>query len=223
MVLGSWLPRHINMPVKIASNGINPPIPANSAQPGVVTSQLFNGSKFKGFQKSKGKSYDVEVILQFVDEAKSYLCGYLTITGLTDEYHTLTTFFEGEIVSADYPFLTRKWDADEEVDKKHWGKFPSFYQYTKNFNGDSFDYEALKDSEFIYMRWKEQFLVPDHTVKNISGASFEGFYYICFQRSKASIEGYYYHRNSECPLPCRYQSLNLTHVPDQSVQIFQFR
>lgn len=28
------------------------------------------------------------------------------------------------------------------------------------------------------MRWKEQFLVPDHHVSHINGASFAGFYYI---------------------------------------------
>lgn len=39
---------------------------------------------------------------------------------MTDEYPTLTTFFDGEIISQKYPFLTRKWDADEDVDKKHW-------------------------------------------------------------------------------------------------------
>lgn len=44
---------------------------------------------------------------------------------------------------------------------------------------------------------QEQFLVPDHTIKDISGASFAGFYYICFQKSTATIEGYYYHRSSE--------------------------
>lgn len=32
----------------------------------------------------------------------------------------LTTFFDGEIISKKYPFLTRKWDADEDVDRKHW-------------------------------------------------------------------------------------------------------
>lgn len=57
---------------------------------------------------------------QHVDEENSYLCGYLRINGLTDEYPTLTTFFDGEIISSKYPFLTRKWDADEDVDKKHW-------------------------------------------------------------------------------------------------------
>lgn len=59
-------------------------------------------------------------MLQHVDEENSYLCGYLKIKGLTEEFPTLTTFFDGEIISKKYPFLTRKWDADEDVDKKHW-------------------------------------------------------------------------------------------------------
>jgi glucose-induced degradation protein 4 len=58
--------------------------------------------------------------LQHVDEENCYLCGYLKITGLTFEFPTLTTFFDAEIISKRYPFLTRKWDADEEVDRKHW-------------------------------------------------------------------------------------------------------
>jgi glucose-induced degradation protein 4 len=44
----------------------------------------------------------------------------LKIKGLTEEFPTMTTFFDGEIISRKYPFLTRKWDADEDVDKKHW-------------------------------------------------------------------------------------------------------
>lgn len=41
-----------------------PPPPANSKQIGVTKSLLYNGSKFQGFQKSKGNSYVVEVVLQ---------------------------------------------------------------------------------------------------------------------------------------------------------------
>ena len=63
---------------------------------------------------------------QHVDLENSYLCGYLKIKGLTEEYPTLTTFFDGEIISKKHPFLTRKWDADEDVDKKHWVSFFSF-------------------------------------------------------------------------------------------------
>jgi hypothetical protein len=55
----------------------------------------------------------------------------------------------------------------------------------------------MECTDFVFMRWKEHFLVPDHTIKDINGASFAGFYYICFQKSTATIEGYYYHRSSE--------------------------
>jgi len=58
--------------------------------------------------------------MKHVDQENSYLCGYLKIKGLTEEFPTLTTFFDGEIISKRFPFLTRKWDADEDVDKKHW-------------------------------------------------------------------------------------------------------
>nr|XP_046162942.1 glucose-induced degradation protein 4 homolog isoform X2 [Oncorhynchus gorbuscha] len=183
---------------RTSSASLIPPPPINTHQPGVATSLLYSGSQFRGHQKSKGNSYDVEVVLQ--------------------EYPTLTTFFAGEIISRKRPFLTRKWDADEDVDRKHWGKFQAFYQYAKSFNLDDFDYEELKNSDFVFMRWKEQFLVPDHTIKDISGASFAGFYYICFQKSTATIEGYYYHRSSEW-----YQSLNLTHVQEHSMPIYEFR
>ena len=70
------------------------------------------------------------------------------------EYPTLTTFFEGEIISERYPFLTRKWDASEEVDRKHWGKFPTFEPYLKTFNADDFSYDKLKQSDEVFMRWK---------------------------------------------------------------------
>lgn len=68
------------------------------------------------------------------------------------------------------------------------------------------------------MRWKEHFLVPDHTIKDINGASFAGFYYICFQKSTAVMEGYYYHRSSEL-----FQSLTLEYVADPFQQIYEFR
>jgi hypothetical protein len=49
------------MPVRV---DVVPPPPANSKQPGVTKSLLYNGSRFQGSQKSKGNSYDVEVVLQ---------------------------------------------------------------------------------------------------------------------------------------------------------------
>ena len=43
---------------------LDPPIPANNKPLGTYRSLLYNGSKFSGSQKSKGNSYDVEVVLQ---------------------------------------------------------------------------------------------------------------------------------------------------------------
>lgn len=142
-------------------------------------------------------TYNFLFFFQHVDFENSYLCGYLKITGLTFEFPTLTTFFDAEIISKRYPFLTRKWDADEDVDRKHWGKFSAFADYETNFNSDDFSYDDFDKSDYVFMRWKEHFLVPDHNIRDINGASFAGFYYICFQKSKAQMEGYYYHRQSE--------------------------
>ena len=50
---------------------------------------------------------------------------------------------------------------------------------------------------FAFFYSQEHFLVPDHTITDITGASFAGFYYVCLQKSAATIEGYYYHRSSE--------------------------
>uniref|UniRef100_A0A8C4NK25 Glucose-induced degradation protein 4 homolog n=1 Tax=Eptatretus burgeri TaxID=7764 RepID=A0A8C4NK25_EPTBU len=195
-----------------------PAPPLGSRQSGVLSGMLYSGASYAGQQKSKGKCYGVEVMLQQVDMEDSFLCGYLTIKGLTEEYPELTTFFDGEIVSKRRPFLTRKWDADEDVDRKHWGKFLSFYQFAKVFNSDDFNYAELEQSDFVFMRWKEHFLVPDHTILDINGASFAGFYYICLQKSTATIEGYYFHKSSEW-----YQSLSLMYVPQRNFAIYMFR
>lgn len=39
------------------------------------------------------------------------------------------------------------------------GKFQAFYQYAKTFNSDDFDYEDLKNSDYIFMRWKVRWYV----------------------------------------------------------------
>ena len=69
----------------------------------------------------------------------------------------------------------------------------SFTAYSRLFTCINI-WHLLNDIMYLF---QEHFLVPDHTIKDISGASFAGFYYICFQKSSATIEGYYYHRSSE--------------------------
>jgi hypothetical protein len=57
--------------------------------------------------------------------------------------------------------------------------------------------DDLRDGDVVFMRWKEHFLVPDHRVEGITGASFAGFYYICYNKRTGDINGYYYHQSSE--------------------------
>ncbi|EIM89860.1 uncharacterized protein STEHIDRAFT_51168, partial [Stereum hirsutum FP-91666 SS1] len=108
----------------------------------------------------------------------SFLCGYLCIRGLTDDWPELTTYFDAEIIGSRYGFLTQNWGANEQEDMTHWARFPAF-RHVKNklnmphgtINGDT--------GGAVFMRWKERFLVPDHRVQDINGASFAGFYYVC--------------------------------------------
>jgi hypothetical protein len=79
---------------------------------------LLPGARFLGVQQSGRATYDVEVVLQNVDLSKAFLCGYLKILGLTDEFPELTTYFEGEIVGERHSFITQKWDADETTDRE---------------------------------------------------------------------------------------------------------
>lgn len=105
-----------------------------------------------GISKSK---VTLNLTLKTISNLNFIVFDFLLFVGLTEEFPSLTTFFDGEIISAKHPFLTRKWDADEEVDRKHWSKFADFAtKYAKTFNTDSFDYTQLNSRDCVFMRWK---------------------------------------------------------------------
>lgn len=148
--------------------------------------------------------------------------------GLTEDHPTLTTYFEGEIIGTRYSFFTEHddWGANSKVDLSHWSKFEPFRPYQKQAKKGSVVIPDVAQKEFIFMRWKEHFLVPDHRVRTINGASFEGFYYICFNQVKGEVSGIYFHSKSEkyvgshvfCDTTLtlrRFQQLELKHVPDR--------
>jgi glucose-induced degradation protein 4 len=119
--------------------------------------------------------------------------------GLTEDHPTLTTYFEGEIIGSQYSFFTQHedWGANHKVDLSHWSKFNAFRPYQKQARRGPVTINDVSQKENIFMRWKEHFLVPDHRVKTITGASFEGFYYICFNQIKGEVSGIYFHSKSE--------------------------
>ncbi|EMD00932.1 hypothetical protein BAUCODRAFT_118654 [Baudoinia panamericana UAMH 10762] len=180
--------------------------------PNSTSSLLRPGSRFRGTQQSDRQVYDVQVEIKDVDMAESFLCGYLRIQGLTDDHPTLTTFFEGEIVGPKYLFKTTHptWGSSEKVDLQHWARFPAWRPLAKSAKSPNFTLKNYQQREHLFMRWKEYFLVPDHRVKTITGASFEGFYYICFNQCTGTVSGIYFHAKSE-----KYQQLELEHVDDK--------
>lgn len=139
---------------------------------------LYPGATFQGTQKSGRNSYDVNVTIVNVDFSSSHLCGYLRIRGLTDDWPELTTYFDAEIIGSRYGFLTRNWGATEQEDMVHWARFPAFRHVRHDLKKPHL---TMKDANrgAVFMRWKEKFLVPDHRVQDINGASFAGFYYVC--------------------------------------------
>ncbi|KAI9786048.1 MAG: hypothetical protein M1816_008139 [Peltula sp. TS41687] len=173
---------------------------------------LHPGSKFRGTQQSERQIYDVQVELKHVDMKQSFLCGYLRIQGLTDHYPTLTTYFEGEIVGDKYTFQTKhpEWGSNDRVDKHHWERFTAYRPFLKQVKKCDYAIKNYSQREHVFMRWKEYFLIPDHKVRTINGASFEGFYYICFNQVSGTVSGIYFHAKSE-----KHQQLELKHVPDR--------
>jgi hypothetical protein len=135
------------------------------------------------------------------------MSGYLQICGLTPDHPTLTTFFTGEIIGGPnqkYSFRTRDptWGASDKTDLTHWARFPAWrplsLQAKRNINfAYPMNHETWWQQECIFMRWKEHFLVPDYKLKSIQGASFEGFYYICFNQVEGRVSGIYFHSKSE--------------------------
>ncbi|KAG9242618.1 vacuolar import and degradation protein-domain-containing protein [Calycina marina] len=172
---------------------------------------LRSGSKFHGAQHSERQVYDVQVEIKHVDMRESFLCGYLRIQGLTEDHPTLTTYFEGEIIGLKYSFLTQHqdWGSSDKVDLQHWAKFPAFQPFQKQVK-KGLPTPGILQCKNIFMRWKEHFLVPDHRVRTINGASFEGFYYICFNQIQGTVSGIYFHAKSE-----KFQELELKHVEDR--------
>ncbi|KAJ1990773.1 GID complex subunit 4, VID24 [Coemansia umbellata] len=178
---------------------------------------LYSGSKFSGSQSNGTRSYMVTVTLKYVDMGVPELCGHFTIRGLTNELPKLTTYFDAQVVGAgNNSFITNQWDATVDTDRTHWSFFPAFKQYRNKFDCKDFLFKLNMSDRFIFMRWKERFVVPNYKLSRINGASYDGFYYVCYDQEEETIVGYYYHRDSD-----HYQCLKLTHIKQTSFSHFE--
>ncbi|GAA6001124.1 hypothetical protein JCM10207_007423 [Rhodosporidiobolus poonsookiae] len=160
------------------------------AKPALARGCLHPGSQWAGVQRSGRNSYEVLVRIDTVDVNEGRLNGTLEIKGLTPELDSLVTFFEGEIVGEPgLPgFRTGKYGATEVDDMKHWRRFPAFtrnrleHQLVK----PDLNLHVARNKPFLFMRWKEQFVVPNHRIEAIHGASYAGFYYVALDLEPAA-------------------------------------
>lgn len=211
--------------------------------PRFTNSYLKPNATFIGEQQSGKAKYHIKVELKTVDWINSIVTGFLQISGLTEQHPEITTFFKGEIINNplnkyNWQTYSKKLSSDVSIKKysfitenSQWGSFiKNDLEHWKELT-DSEDLNDLElkqklqqiqndpnyNDECIYMRWKEEFLLPDSRVKQINGASFEGFYYIALNlthgsKLPGSISGLYYHKESE-----KFQSLCLRFVEDNGV------
>lgn len=54
----------------------------------------------------------------------------------------------------------------------HWARFPAFRHVKNKLKAPHLTMDGYPGA--VFMRWKERFLVPDHRVQDINGASFAG-------------------------------------------------
>ncbi|GAA5980864.1 hypothetical protein JCM5350_003734 [Sporobolomyces pararoseus] len=152
---------------------------------------LHPGSTWVGVQRSGRNSYDVKVKIDTVDIESGTLAGTLEIKHLTPELDSLVTFFEGEIVSETGPgFLTSNYGATKEDDMRHWRRFPPFTRnrLEQQMAGKNLNLRGASKKPYLFMRWKERFVLPEHKVDAIHGASFAGLYYVCLDFEPTSSE-----------------------------------
>lgn len=196
-------------------------------------------ARFVGEQESGRSRYDIRVELKTVDLALSIVTGFFQISGLTESHPIITTCFKGEIInnpllrmSAEQPlhqylFLTedRLWGLFPKNDMDHWKKLTSLPRTATEAQvcerlGRI--WRGQLDPHCVYMRWKEEFLVPDSRVKLLEGALFAGFYYVVLNTGghsgdvaslpAGSMSGLYFHLQSD-----KFQLLLLRYVDDRGV------
>jgi hypothetical protein len=85
----------------------------------------------------------------------------------------------------------------------HWARFPAFRHVKNKLRSPHQTMDGYPGA--VFMRWKERFLVPDHRVQDINGASFAGFYYVCVD----------FNSHAQSPTtPTRQQQTSSVLIPD---------
>lgn len=141
---------------------------------------LKRGTKYTGRQTTIVGSFKIDMKVNVFSLSQGYICGTLTIHNLTSEYKLLITHFEGVLMSAK--------NISKAADEfKQWSKFS---KWKKDFENQLLFNDSL-NSECLYFKIKEEFLLPNHKLTRLHGASIDGHYYCCYFKKSDSFGGFY--------------------------------
>lgn len=190
----------------------------------------FTGYQISGYKKYQVviTLKTVNLPLGGVSSPSPHVRGFLTIRGLTNQHPEITTFFDAFAVNhSEFGFLSSSWArdspmgscrADDQTDLEHWLNFPAFKQLflsgcsqsqeepptLNDIIDGTYEFSNYLEQRFVFMRWKEKYLVPEELADGVEGASYDGFYYIVHDQVTGNIQGFYYHQDAE-----KFQQLEL--------------
>ncbi|CDF89633.1 ZYBA0S04-08966g1_1 [Zygosaccharomyces bailii CLIB 213] len=190
----------------------------------------FTGYQISGYKKYQVviTLKTVNLPLGGASSPSPHVRGFLTIRGLTNQHPEITTFFDAFAVNhSEFGFLSSSWArdspmgscrADDQTDLEHWLNFPAFKQLflsgcsqsqeepptLNDIIDGTYEFSNYLEQRFVFMRWKEKYLVPEELADGVEGASYDGFYYIVHDQVTGNIQGFYYHQDAE-----KFQQLEL--------------
>ncbi|KAK1349020.1 vacuolar import and degradation protein [Hamiltosporidium tvaerminnensis] len=178
-------------------------------------SGIENGAFYEGEQMTPTGPFKIDMKVELIQLRQGFLCGVFRIYNLTKEHDLLITYFEGEIMGTyTNPFLPAL-TSEAEDDILHWNKFPE-WELNYISEPESYDYEA---NNFLYIKIKERFLLPDPSIKNIPGASIEGLYYCRYSKQKDFFSGFYFYKNYTSNTS---QHLKLQRTKKRTAEYYEF-
>lgn len=202
--------------------------PSLSEVPTASLQYMRPGAVFSGCQVSGYKRYRVSVEIwraEFPADTPAgsigshtpHVAGQLTIRGLTPANPCMSTYFEGYAVtggaatgapggffSRGWPAALRDMTASDATDAEHWMRFPACKQLSAKHGKLPQHIADYSQQRYVYMRWKEKFMLPDPEADGVAGASYDGFYYIVLDQQEGTVQGYYYQEQAD-----KFQHLEL--------------
>lgn len=142
---------------------------------------LKTGALYTGEQTTTSSFFRIDMSIDKLIFFDSLMCGSFTIYNLTPNIKTIKTYFEGQIIGDKYKF------SDNPDDIHYWARF---YEWKHKYIDFPDSYNP-KNSNFLYIKIKEMFLLPEFKNVHLSSASIDGYYYCCYHKKTDSFKGFY--------------------------------